>query len=203
MPKFTPQFWLEPFVFNMKTPDDVLQFWFSDKAKKYWFSSTDAFDAHVRQVFETTAMSLAAAQENADIPHPWESQGAKAHLALIITLDQFPRNMYRETPAAFAWDDKAVAAAKRLVARKLDLHLSQAQRPFVYMPYMHSENLADQEACVTLCDARLVEDNTLKFAEIHRDIISQFGRFPHRNVVLRRTMTPDEQTFLDEGGFSA
>ncbi len=190
-------------VSNVKTAVEILAFWFAPDVKKHWFKSTDAFDARMRKSFEMAAMSLAADQTKADVAHAWESQGPEAHLALIIALDQFPRNMYRATPAAFAWDGKAVAAAKRMVARKTDLLLTQEQRPFVYMPYMHSENLADQEACVTLCDARLVEDGTLRFAKIHRDVIAQFGRFPHRNKFLGRETTPEEQVFLDDGGFSA
>ena len=191
------------FVSKMKTAADILAFWFSPKAKKHWFQSTDAFDAHIRQTLELTAMSLAADQSKVSTVHAWETQGPDAHLALIIALDQFPRNMYRATPAAFAWDEKALAAAKRMVALKADLKLTQEQRPFVYMPYMHSENLADQEACVTLCDARLVEEGTLKFAKIHRDVIARFGRFPHRNKFIGRETTPEEQAFLDSGGFSA
>ena len=190
-------------VSKVKTAAEILAFWFAPDVKKHWFKSTDAFDARMRQSFEMAAMSLAADQTKTDVAHAWESQGPEAHLALIIALDQFPRNMYRATPAAFAWDGKAVAAAKRMVARKTDLLLTQEQRPFVYMPYMHSENLADQEACVTLCDARLVEDGTLRFAKVHRDVIAQFGRFPHRNKFLGRETTPEEQAFLDDGGFSA
>ncbi|MCL4166943.1 UNVERIFIED_CONTAM: hypothetical protein GTU68_008327 [Idotea baltica] len=147
-------------------------------------------------------MQLAADQADNNSAHPWESQGPEAHLALIIALDQFPRNMYRDTPAAFAWDDYALASAKRMHALKGDLQLDQTQRPFAYMPLMHSENLDDQEACIRLSDARLFEDGTLKFAIVHRDIIEQFGRFPHRNKILNRETTPEEQAFLDAGGFS-
>lgn len=186
----------------MKTPEDILQFWFSDRASKYWFRSSDAFDAQIRLDFEKTAIQLAADQAEDNSAHPWEQQGPEAHLALIIALDQFPRNMYRQTPAAFAWDEFALAATKRMIALKLDLPLNQKQRPFVYMPLMHSENLEDQEACVRLSDARLFEDNTLKFAIIHRDIIEEFGRFPHRNKILNRETLPEEQAFLDAGGFS-
>nr|AID57574.1 hypothetical protein [uncultured bacterium] len=187
----------------MKGPDDILRFWFAADVAKYWFNTTDAFDAQIRREFETTAIQLAAEMSQIRDEHPWETQSAEAHLALIIALDQFPRNMYRQTPAAFAWDKYAVQAAQRMVARKTDIRLSQVQRPFVYMPFMHSENLPDQEECVRLCDARLEDGNTLKFAEIHRDIIKRFGRFPHRNNILSRDTTPEEQAFLNEGGFSA
>lgn len=186
----------------MTGPDDILRFWFSGHAAKHWFKSTDAFDAEIRQKFEAVAMSLAAAQAERKSAHDWEAHSPEAHLALIIALDQFPRNMYRDTPAAFAWDGFALAAAKRMIARKTDIHLSQEQRPFAYMPFMHSENLADQEECIRLCDARLDDDGTLKFAKIHRDIIARFGRFPHRNSILGRQMLPEEQAFLNDGGFS-
>jgi len=187
----------------VKGPDEILQFWFREEAKRHWFKSTDAFDAEIRREFEETAIQLAADQFGTQSPHTWESQSADAHLALIIALDQFPRNMYRNTPAAFAWDGFALKAAKRMVSRKTDIHLSQSQRPFAYMPYMHSEARADQDECVRLCDARLEDGNTLKFAEIHRDIIERFGRFPHRNKVLGRETLAEEQAFLDDGGFSA
>ena len=186
----------------MKGPDDILRFWFGADIEKYWFKSTDAFDAQIRREFESTAIGLAADMSGARGEHPWEARGAEAHLALVIALDQFPRNMYRDTPAAFAWDKYAVKAATRMVAGKTDIQLSQTQRPFVYMPYMHSENLADQAECVRLSDARLDDGGTLKFAKIHRDIIARFGRFPHRNKILGRDTSAEEQAFLDEGGFS-
>lgn len=186
----------------MKGPTDILQFWFSDRVAKQWFKSSDAFDAEIRREFENTAMALAAAQAESTDAHAWEELGPEAHLALILALDQFPRNMYRDTAAAFAWDGFALAAAKRMIGRRTDFLLSQKQRPFVYMPYMHSESLADQDECVRLTDGRLDEVSTLKFAKIHRDIIAQFGRFPHRNLILGRQTLQEEQAFLDKGGFS-
>lgn len=186
----------------MRGPEHILRFWFSGRAEKHWFESSDAFDADIRLEFEDTAMALAAKQAGGKAAHPWEAMGAEAHLALIIALDQFPRNMYRNTPAAFAWDGYALAAAKRMIARKVDVHLSQIQRPFAYMPFMHSEALADQDECVRLSDARLDDETTLKFAHIHRNIIARFGRFPHRNSILGRQTLPEEQSFLDEGGFA-
>lgn len=186
----------------MSGPDAILRFWFSDRVKKQWFKSTDAFDAEIRKTFETVAMGVAAEQATQNPEHDWEIKSPQAHLALIIALDQFPRNMYRDTPAAFAWDEFALAAAKRMVARRTDFLLPQDHRPFVYMPFMHSEDLSDQDECVRLCEARLDELNTLKFAHIHRDIIMRFGRFPHRNKIIGRESLLEEQEFLDEGGFS-
>lgn len=183
----------------MKTASDILAFWFSEAARKRWFKSTDAFDSTIRIEFEPTAMALAA---DKDMRRIWQEAGAESHLALLIALDQFPRNMYRDTAGMFAWDGLALASAKQMIALKRDIHLSQDQRPFAYMPYMHSEKLADQDECVRLCDARLEAEDTLKFAIIHRDIIESFGRFPHRNEILGRETTPEEQAFLDAGGFS-
>ena len=185
----------------MVTADDIWTFWFTDTPRARWFNATDAFDADIRQRFESAAIGLSAALDTAK-PHIWETEGQKAHLSLILALDQFPRNMYRDTPAAFAWDAKALAVTKRLLHSGGDLRLDQTARPFAYMPFMHSENLADQTRCVELCDARLEDAGTLKFAIIHRDIIAQFGRFPHRNKILGRDTTPAEQSFLDNGGFS-
>jgi len=108
--------------------------------------------------------------------------------------------MYRNTPAAFAWDATALKAAKRMISRKTDIHLTQTQRPFAYMPLMHSETLADQNECVRLCDARLEDGGTLKFAEIHRDVIARFGRFPHRNKVLGRQTSPEILSDLGKFG---
>lgn len=187
----------------MKTANEILAFWFSPDVRPQWFKSSDAFDALVRRTAETTAIRLAADLSTSDTSHVWERESLDAHLALIIALDQFPRNMYRATPAAFAWDSLALTVARRLVASKRDFELPQDQRAFVYMPYMHSEVLADQETGVSLCEARLDGESTLRFAKIHRDIIAQFGRFPHRNAFLKRASTEEEQTFLDEGGFRA
>jgi len=187
----------------MQTPEDILRFWFSPRAEKHWFESTDAFDADIRREFESTAMRVMAALSSPREAHVWEAESTEAHLALIIVLDQFPRNMYRATPAAFAWDAYALAAAKRMVERKSDVLLSQKQRSFAYMPFMHSEALDDQKECVRLCDARLDDGNTLRFAEIHRDVIARFGRFPHRNEVLGRESSREEIAFLENGGFSA
>lgn len=186
----------------MKGPGDILKFWFSDRVANQWFKSSDAFDAEIRREFEDTAMVLAAEQAESTAAHAWETQGPEAHLALILALDQFPRNMYRDTRAAFAWDGFALAAAKRMISRRTDFLLSQKQRPFVYMPFMHSEDLADQDKCIHLSEARLDDLSTLKFAKIHQDIISRFGRFPHRNPILGRDSLPEEIAFLDEGGFS-
>jgi uncharacterized protein (DUF924 family) len=116
-------------------------------------------------------------------------------------LDQFPRNMFRDSARAFAADPLARTVASRAIARGFDQGVTLAERSFFYLPFEHSEELADQERCVALNRASGDAD-ALKWAEHHADIIRRFGRFPHRNGVLGRVTTPEEQAFLDAGGFA-
>lgn len=183
----------------METPVDVLDVWFSDSSRKRWFNSTPDFDAEILQRFERTALELAKG------PFPylgWEDD-ANGTLALIIALDQFPRNMYRNKPKAFAWDNHALAAAERMVERGQDLDVEISRRNFVYMPFMHSEDLAAQNRSVELSSTEL-DDNgsTLRHALAHRDVIKRFGRFPHRNDILGRKSTAEETKFLADGGYN-
>lgn len=184
----------------MKSPDDILSFWFEETPKKYWFQATAAFDSDIRQRFETTATELAATL-SAKQPHEWESE-RESTLALLIALDQFPRNMYRDTPGAFAWDSLALGVAGRLVEKGWDLKTDQSRRAFIYMPFMHTEDMMAQNKCVDLCDSRLDDGNTLHHAKEHRKLIKQFGRFPHRNAILNRESTEEEKRFLAKGGYS-
>lgn len=184
----------------MVTQSDILRFWFSETDKKYWFNATDAFDADIRNRFETPAMAAASSLLET-VPHDWEGS-VEGSLALILMLDQFPRNMYRGTPGAFAWDDLALGLAARIVEKSWDLKTPQNRRAFIYMPFMHSEDLAMQEKCVALCDSRLEDANTLFHAKAHRKVIGQFGRFPHRNSILGRENTAAEKAFLEAGGYS-
>jgi uncharacterized protein (DUF924 family) len=130
----------------------------------------------------------------------WEDDASGA-LAYIIVLDQFPRNMFRGSAAAFAADPVARAAAGRAIDRGLDHEADKEERLFFYLPYMHSETLADQERCCDLCRAA-GDEHTLEYALLHADVIRRFGRFPHRNAILGRVTTPEEQAFLDGGGFA-
>lgn len=179
----------------MKTPQDVLDFWFSEEAEKRWFNSTPSFDARILQLFEDTATELA----RGPFPHPIWEETPEASLALIIALDQFPRNMFRDTRKAFAWDAQALGAAERMVAKGWDMELPKARRSFVYMPFMHAEDLAAQERCVELTEP--LPGTTHKHAVAHRDVIAKFGRFPHRNAVLGRESTEAEKAFLADGGY--
>jgi len=176
------------------TPEQVLDFWFAAGPQK-WFSKNDSFDREITARF-LPAHEAAAAGSLAG----WEAAPESA-LALVILLDQFPRNMFRGSPRTFATDKPALAVAKRAVAKGFDEQLELPKRNFFYLPYMHSENLADQERCVELSRERS-DANTLKYTELHADIIRRFGRFPHRNPILGRTTTGEEQAFLDGGGFS-
>ena len=182
------------------TPGDVLDFWFAPEHREYWFNSTPAFDAEISRRFGATARILADPVAVTGLD--WRADPA-SHLAEIIVLDQFPRNMFRGTPAAFAWDDQALDSARSLVEREGDLALEPERRKFAYMPYMHAEDLVSQDRCVALCATRLPEhDDTVKHAEAHRDVIRRFGRFPHRNAVLGRDSTPEEIAFLENGGYN-
>ncbi len=176
------------------TPEEVVAFWFEAGPKK-WFNKDDAFDTEIRKRFLPTYEAAAEGRLTA-----WEATPEGA-LALLIVLDQFSRNMFRSSPRAFAADPLARAIADRAIARGFDKQLGLPKQSFFYLPFMHAENLIDQERCVDL--SRQSDDaNTLKFAELHADIIRRFGRFPHRNGVLGRATTPEEQAFLDSGGFA-
>jgi uncharacterized protein (DUF924 family) len=173
---------------------DVLAYWRALGPKR-WFVKDAAVDAEIRARFQ----NLCSAAFAGTLGH-WEDDASGA-LAHIIVLDQFPRNMFRGSAGAFAADPLARAAAGRAIDCGFDRQAAKAERPFFYLPYMHSEALADQERCCDLCRAA-GDEGTLKFAELHADIIRRFGRFPHRNAVLGRVTTPEEQAFLDGGGFS-
>lgn len=183
----------------MKTPDDILDFWFSERVKARWFRSTLAFDAEIEATFGETVTCLG----QGPFPHPtWEASPAQA-LALIIALDQFSRNMFRGRAEAFQWDARTRGVSERMVDRGWDMDVPIARRAFVYMPFMHAEDLNAQNRCVELTGSRLLDSGggTLKAAISHRDVIERFGRFPHRNAALGRDSTPEEIAFLDNGGY--
>ena len=183
----------------MVEPEHILHFWFVEAGADSWWKKSDAFDAEVRTRFESDAITLAGQLQS--VPHAWEAR-LDHSLALIIALDQFPRNMYRDTSAAFAWDHLALGAAERLIEKGWDLELPEHRRQFVYMPLMHAEDLDRQNQCVELFKTRMDQGNNLFHAEAHRDLIKKFGRFPHRNSILGRKSTPEETAFLDAGGYS-
>jgi uncharacterized protein (DUF924 family) len=173
---------------------DVLAYWRALGPER-WFTADAAVDTEIHAQFQNL---YAAAVAGALLR--WEDAAAGA-LAHVITLDQFPRNMFRGSAAAFAADPLARAAAGRAIDRGFDRQAAKAERTFFYLPYMHSEAFADQERCCDLCRAA-GDEHTLEYALLHADVIRRFGRFPHRNAVLGRITTPEEQAFLDGGGFA-
>jgi uncharacterized protein (DUF924 family) len=176
------------------TPAGILAFW-RDAGPDRWYTRDDAFDAEVRRRFFGLWQRAAAGELSS-----WETSDDGA-LALVIVLDQFPRNMFRGDIRTYASDARAREVANRAIARGVDTRIDPALREFLYLPFMHSEHLADQLRCIELQRAA-GHTESLKWAEHHADIIRRFGRFPHRNRLLGRTTTPEEQAFLDEGGFS-
>ena len=175
-------------------PADVLAFWRAAGPDK-WFSKDAAFDAEIGRRFLPTYQAAVASRLA-----PWEATPDGA-LALVVALDQFPRNMFRGDPRTFAADPLARAVADRAITRGFDQRVPRPERQFFYLPFEHSELLADQERSLALA-RRYGDDEFTKYAEQHADIIRRFGRFPHRNAVLGRSTTPDEQAFLDDGGFA-
>jgi uncharacterized protein (DUF924 family) len=178
----------------LREPEEVLAFWRA-AGPDQWFTKSDAFDQAIRVQFLATYEAAAAGRLT-----DWETS-ADGALALVIVLDQFARNMFRNDARAFAADPLARAAADRAIARGYDRQVEERERQFFYLPFEHCETLANQERCVALFRA-LGDDDKLKWAERHADIIRRFGRFPHRNAVLGRATTPEEHAFLDAGGFS-
>ena len=173
----------------------VLQFWFGECTAAQWWSADPDFDALIRARFAPLHQQAVAGEL-----HAWRS-GARGRLAEIIVLDQFSRNLYRDLPAAFAADAMALALAQETVAAGLDAQLPDAQRPFLYMPYMHSESAYIHVQAQSLF-AAAGNAATLKFELKHKAIIDRFGRYPHRNAILGRPSTAEELAFLAMPGSS-
>jgi uncharacterized protein (DUF924 family) len=175
-------------------PNDILSFWRQAGPEK-WYAGKAAFDEAIRLKFE--AVHHAAARGEYD---GW-AQSAEGALALLILLDQFPRHLYRRSPHAFATDAKARVVARAAAEAGWPHEVEPELRQFFVLPFEHSEDLADQDFGLALA-TELDDPELLKWVKIHRDIIVRFGRFPHRNPVFGRVTTPEEQAFLDEGGFA-
>jgi len=174
----------------ISSPDSILDFWFSAGVRPLWFKSTSEFDAEVRQRFADTWQVAQRGELGA-----WEDSASGA-LALVIVLDQFPLNMYRGRPESFATEAAARDVARRAIARGFDGVLDSGQRVFLYLPFMHSEDTADQDYSVQLFAQPGMEDS-LKWAQHHRDIVRRFGRFPHRNALLGRVSSDAEIAYLE------
>ena len=175
-------------------PPEVLAFWGAAGPDK-WFEKDPAFDAVIATRF--AGLWHTAAEGGLA---PWEETPEGA-LALVIVLDQFPRNMFRGEARTYATDAAARSVADRALARGFDQQVARPERQFLYLPFMHSEDRTDQERCVALARG-YGDDEFLRYAEDHADIVRRFGRFPHRNAALDRATSAEEQAFLDGGGFA-
>ena len=169
---------------------EVIDFWFSDEVRKLWFNSTPEFDALLRERF----LALWQQASRRELDH-WQ-QSAAGCLALVIILDQFPLNMFRADAQSFATEAQSREVAQLAIDQGFDQQLKVSQRAFLYLPFMHSETLADQQRGLELFDQPGLEDN-LRFARHHHDIIEKFGRFPHRNGVLGRDSSAGEIEYLN------
>lgn len=173
----------------------VWQFWFETLEPSQWFQKSDSLDRDIAQQFGELHRQASACELSA-----WRDT-PRGRLAEILVLDQFSRNIYRDSPQAFAQDALALALAQEAVRQGADQFLPPQERAFLYMPYMHSESRKIHGEAIKLFDQPGLEHN-LKFEIRHRDIIEQFGRYPHRNEVLGRDTTTEEQAFLQQPGSS-
>jgi uncharacterized protein (DUF924 family) len=174
---------------------DIIYFWYTQIPKRNWFIKDLAFDNLLRRQFGHIHKQAAAME----LAH-WRVRPL-GQLAEIIVLDQFSRNIYRNSDQAFAYDGQALALAQTAVAMASDIQLSASQKAFLYMPYMHSESAVVHDQALVLFNQPGLEEN-LKFEIAHKKIIDRFGRYPHRNKLLKRSSTPEEIEFLKQPGSS-
>ena len=194
-----------------KLVDDILMFWFGPlnseglsvpEQHERWFKSSPDTDKKCKLLFGTAVeQAISGALDH------WQ-ESDRGLVALLVLLDQLPRNIYRDTAAAFSGDKQALALAQRAIAAQRHLNIPLIHRVFLYLPLEHSENLDIQEQSVSLFDDLAQTSgleqmkNSHRYAVAHRDVIAQFGRFPHRNAILGRTSTPAEvQHIKTHGGF--
>ncbi|MVO14712.1 DUF924 family protein [Parasedimentitalea huanghaiensis] len=181
----------------MVGPDEVLEFWLDEAGPKGWYMQDEAFDAEIRKRFEAAWEGACEGKYSMWLTHP------SGVLAYLILTDQFPRNMYRGSKAAFSTDKLALAAAKAAISKKWDMKIDEPARQFFYLPLMHSENLCDQDRCVRLMKERMPVEgpSNLLHARAHREVIRLFGRFPYRNEALARHSTEPELDYVMAGGY--
>lgn len=176
-------------------PEAVLKFWFEELEPKQWFVADEKFDQLVASRFGDLYQRAGHCEL-----YLWR-QTPKGRLAEIIVLDQFSRNIHRDSPLAFACDALALALAQEAIAQQVDKSLTPVENSFLYMPYMHSESLQIHEIATQLFAAPGMENN-YDFELKHKRIIERYGRYPHRNEILGRASTPDELEFLSQPGSS-
>ena len=178
-----------------KLAEEILDFW-TNAGMEAWYKVSDEFDDGIKARFKQ-AWTDALAGKHSD----WQLD-AKSALALIILLDQFPRNMFRGDGNSFASDRMALCVAKKAIEHNFDLEIDGVMRQFFYLPFMHSESLMDQDAAVRAFCTRMPGTNNLLHARAHRKVIRDFGRFPYRNDALGRESTDKEIAYLDAGGYA-
>jgi uncharacterized protein (DUF924 family) len=182
----------------MSDPIEVLEFWLHEIGPQGWYSGSDDIDTVCRDRFA----DLWQAAHDGGLDH-WVD-GTVGTLAYLILTDQIPRNIHRGTALAFATDPQARAAARKALDEGWDLNAPEPERQFFYMPFEHSENPEDQDLAVKLLGERLASDpDMVLHARAHQEVIRRYGRFPTRNAALGRRSSPDEQAYLDQGGYSA
>ena len=178
----------------MLTPTDVLDFWFKEISPSMWWKKDLSFDKEIMQRFGE--LHEAATSETLKHTAGWEPS-AQSYLAEVIILDQFSRNIHRDTAKAFSSDSQALQLSKDAIKQGFDQALSAVERSFLYMPFMHSESLSEHETAVKLYKKNAIENN-LDFEIQHKKIIEIFGRYPHRNDILGRKSTDEELAFLQQ-----
>jgi uncharacterized protein (DUF924 family) len=183
----------------MITPEDVLSFWLDEVGPSGWYKSEEALDQEIRDRFGAAWEGAMEGRHALWLTYP------SGTLAYVVLLDQFPRNMFRNTGKAFASDRFALAAAKQAISKNWDVKIDEPARQFFYMPLMHSENLADQDRCVRLMLDRMPEHgaSNLLHARAHREVIRKFGRFPYRNTALGRHSSASEANYVSGGGYGS
>lgn len=181
----------------MNTPQAVIAFW-REAGREKWFVKDEALDLAIRERF----LDLHFRAAHNDLTD-WTAT-ADGTLALMTLLDQFPRNLFRGSGHAFATDPLALSLAKQALTKGFDQQVEPPMAIFFYLPFEHSEDPAEQDrsmALFTAHHARVGDEECLRYAEVHRDIITRFGRFPHRNPALGRETTAEEQAYLEADGF--
>ena len=176
------------------TQENVLSFWLDEVGPARWYEQNETLDAEITERFGALWRKARASRLN-----DW-AETPRGALALLILMDQFSRNMFRGEGKAFSTDSRALNLAKRAVAQGFDLEIDNPERQFFYLPYMHSEDLTDQHACVALIGERGPAGNFFH-AQAHRAVIERFGRFPYRNAALERENTPDEKAYIEAGRY--
>ena len=194
---------------NQEKCSSILDFWFENRAdppesaRKKWFMKSDDFDKKIKELFYQDIISALESE-----PSSW-TESAEIALAGVILLDQFTRNVFRDSPEAFSGDTIALLICKNIIRQNKDLELNPFERVFLYVPFMHSENLEDQKTCVKLFEKLInsvdesIKDRftaNLDYAEQHLEVIEKFGRFPHRNAILERLNTEEEIEYLNQPG---